>query len=215
MINLKNNPNNMTTKSKSANTSYDTTDEEFILIDSMKPRWYVLQTYVGFEDAVKRLIEQKIENLTLQDKILEIYIPTKKIIKLDAKGNRKEKEEKIYPGYIYINMLLDREVGYTLQNTPHVSRIASTGNIAVPLEEGYIENLKEKLVKESLDIKSTNSNIKYRVDDVVEIIDGPFKDMSGKICGIDPQNSKITVLLSIFERETEVIFDVLEIKKVI
>lgn len=197
-----------------SNNSYDIeTAGDFILMDSGKPRWYVLQTYVGFEDAVRRILDQKIANLSLQEKIREIYIPTRKIIKLDSKGVRKEKEEKIYPGYIYINMTLDRETGYTLQNTPHVSRIAATGNVAVPLEEGYIENLKEKLRKESSDNKLASANIKYRVGDVVEVVDGPFKEMYGKISGLDPVNSKITVLLSIFERETEVIFDILEVRK--
>jgi transcription termination/antitermination protein NusG len=204
----------MTSKNKSINSTYDNdSHDDFILIDSIKPRWYVLQTYVGFEDAVRKIIEQKITNLQLQDKIIEIYIPTKKILKLDSKGQRQEKEQKIYPGYIYINMILDREIGYILQNTTHVSRIASTGNVAVPLEEGYIENLKERLRKESNENKTTTTNIKLRVGDVIEVIDGPFKEMYGKISAIDPQSAKITVLLSIFERETEVIFDILEIKK--
>jgi transcription termination/antitermination protein NusG len=203
------------TNNKANNMSNSEIHDDFILMDSAKPRWYVLQVYSNFEDAVKKLVEQKIENLQLQEKILEIYIPTKKIIKLDAKGTRKEKEEKIYPGYIYINMILDREIGYLLQNTPHVSRIATTGNVAVPLEEGYIENLKERLQKESVDTKQASTNIKYRVGDLVEVMDGPFKDMSGRISGIDPISAKITVLLSIFERETEVVFDVLEIRKVV
>lgn len=189
-------------------------DQDFILLDSVKPLWYVIQTYVGFEDVVKKLIIQKVENLGLQEKIFEIYIPTKKYIKLNAKGDRKEKEEKIYPGYIYINAVLDKEIGYLIQNTNYVSRIASTGNVAVPLEEGYIEKIKEKLMRESDDNKISATVTKFNLGDMVKVIDGPFKDMSGNVSGIDENSSRVTVILSIFERETEVLLDVLEIKKV-
>lgn len=187
---------------------------DFILLGGGQPRWYVIQTYVGFEDAVRKLLEQKIENLELQDKILEIFIPTKNVIKLNSKGERKEKVEKIYPGYIYINALLDKEVGYTLQNTNYVSRIAATGNVAVALEDGYIENLKAKLLKETTENKVGSSNSKYVIGDLVRVIDGPFKDMQGKINGIEPQSSRVSVLLSIFDRETEVLLDSLEIQKI-
>ena len=150
----------------------------------------------------------------MQDKILEIFIPTKNVIKLNSKGERKEKVEKIYPGYIYINALLDKEVGYTLQNTNYVSRIAATGNVAVALEDGYIENLKAKLLKETTENKVGSSNSKYVIGDLVRVIDGPFKDMQGKINGIEPQSSRVSVLLSIFDRETEVLLDSLEIQKI-
>lgn len=196
----------------SSNLDYDR--EDFILLDASKPRWYVIQTSVGFEDAVRKILEQKIENLGMQDKILEIYIPSRKFLKLNSKGKRQEKTEKIYPGYIYIHMILDRETGYMLQNTTHVSRIASTGNVAVPLEEGYIEKLKEKLLQESSDNKAASTQVKYRIGDLVSVLDGPFKDMRGKISSIDPNNARVNVLLSIFERDTEVTFDVLEVNKV-
>jgi transcription termination/antitermination protein NusG len=209
----------MTTKAKTsknlvANNPISHNDQEdFILLDSGKPRWYVLQTYVGFEDAARKIIEQKIENLSLQDKIIEIYIPTQKVIKINSKGERKEKDEKIYPGYVYLNMILDKETGYVLQNTAYVSRIASTGNVAVPLEEGYIETLKGKLLKDSSDVKTSTSSIKYHIGDLVDVIDGPFQHMHGKISSIDPHNNKITVLLSIFERDTEVVLDILKVEK--
>jgi transcription termination/antitermination protein NusG len=205
----------MTQNSKKTRKSQSSTvesDQDFILLDSAKPRWYVIQTYVGFEDAVKKLIEQKIENLSLQEKIFEIYIPNKKVIKLNAKGERKEKIEKIYPGYIYINAILDKETGYLIQNTNYVSRIASTGNVAVALEEGYIEKLKDRLQKESTEGKVSASTSKFRIGDLIKVIDGPFKDMTGKVEAIEDNSSRVTVMLSIFDRETEVLLDVLEIQ---
>lgn len=188
--------------------------EQEIEVD-IYPKWYIVQTYVGFEDAVRRAIELKMSNLpSLATKILEIFIPTKKVIKLDRKGERKEKLERVYPGYIYVHMILDKEVGYILQNTQHVSRITGTGDFAVSLEAGYVEKLKEQLLKESEDVQSS-TKVSYKVGDLVKVTDGPFKDMQGKVSGVDPQNSRIIVLLTIFDRETSVELDVLEVKKVI
>lgn len=178
-------------------------------------RWYIIQTYVGFEDAVKKSLEQKIQNLTtLQEKVKEIFIPSKTVLKLDRKGERQEKTEKIYPGYIYLHMILDKETGYIIQNTQYVSRIAGTGDFAVALEDGYIEKLKTQLVKDSENV-TTSSKVTFKINDLVQVVDGPFKDMRGKVCGLDPQNSRINVLLTIFERETNVELDVLEVKKVV
>ncbi len=182
--------------------------------DNNRPRWYIVQTSVGFEDAVKKTLEQKIRNLSLQDKILEIFIPTKKVVQLNSKNEKKEKDEKVYPGYIYIYMILDRETGYVIQNTQHVSKIAGTGEHIVPLEDGYVEKLKASLVSQSQTIASV-SNIKYKIGDLVRVIDGPFKDMQGKISGIDPEQSRVIVLLTMFDRETSVELDVLQVRKVV
>jgi transcriptional antiterminator NusG len=178
-------------------------------------RWYIVQTYVGFEDSVRKSLELKLQNLpSLADKIKEVFIPTKTVLKLNRKGEREEKQEKIYPGYIYISMVLDKETGYVIQNTQHVSRIAGTGDFAVALEDGYVDRLKAQLVKESENITSS-TKVTYNLGDLVQVIDGPFKDMRGKVSGLDAQNSRINVLLTIFERETNVELDVLEVKKVI
>ncbi len=182
--------------------------------DNNRPKWYVVQTSVGFEDAVKKTLEQKIRNLSLQDKILEIFIPTKKVVQLNSKNEKREKDEKVYPGYIYIYMILDRETGYVIQNTQHVSKIAGTGEHIVPLEDGYVEKLKASLVSQSQTIASV-SNIKYKIGDLVRVIDGPFKDMQGKISGIDPEQSRVIVLLTMFDRETSVELDVLQVRKVV
>jgi len=180
----------------------------------LRLRWYIVQTYVGFEDAVRKSLEQKITNLpSLQERIKEIFIPTKTVIKLNRKGERQVKQEKIYPGYIYMLMVLDKETGYIIQNTQHVSRIAGIGDFAVALEDGYVENLKAQLAADNQTV-GASSKVTFKLGDLVQVVDGPFKDMRGKVCGIDLQNSRINVLLTIFERETNVELDVLEVKKV-
>ena len=177
-------------------------------------KWYIVQTYVGFEEAVRKALELKIDNLGLQDRISEIYTPIRKVIKLNKKGERQEKIEKIYPGYIYLKMLLDKEIGYLIQNTNYVSRIAGTGDFAVALDDGYVEKLKEELMKESEETQAT-ATTSYRLGDLVMVIDGPFKDMQGKVSGLDTMNSTVDVLLTMFERETMVTLDSLAIKKML
>lgn len=188
--------------------------DNFFIGNNQGMRWYIVQTYVGFEDVVKKMIEQKVSNLGLQKKVKEVYIPTKKVIKLNSKNERKEKEEKVYPGYIYVNMSLDKEVGYLIQNTQYVSKIAGTGNVAIPLDEGYVEKMKTDLA-ESEATKQTKGKSTYQLGDLVKITEGPFKDMQGKISGIDPDGARVNVLLTIFDRETDVELDVLEVKKVV
>ncbi len=184
------------------------------VLDDNKPHWYIVQTYVGFEDAVRKSLEQKISNLGLDKMILEIFLPTKTVVKTNAKGEKKEKQEKVYPGYLYLHAVLNKDIGYLIQNTQYVSKIAGTGDYAVALEDGYVERLKEHLLEESQTIASV-ANTNYIINDLVKVIDGPFKDMQGKVCGIDTQNNRVDVLLSIFDRETRVELDVLEVRKVI
>jgi len=183
--------------------------------NNQKPVWYIIQTYVGFEDAVKTSLQQKINNLNLHDKILEIYIPTKKVSKLNKKGERKEKDEKIYPGYIYIHMKLDKETGYIIQNTNYVSRITGTGDVAVPLADDYVAKLKNSLIQNSQSQKRALVSSDYKIGDLVTVKQGPFKDMQGKVSAIDPKENKLDVVLTMFDRDTLVTLDTWEIKRVL
>jgi transcription termination/antitermination protein NusG len=183
------------------------------VFNDTKVKWYILQTYVGFEDAVRKNLELKIQNLSIEDKIQEIFIPTNNVVKINSKGEKTERPKKIYPGYIYLKCVLDKEVGYLIQNTPYVSRIAGTGDYAVALEDGYVEKLKEKLSMDDEAPKAANL-ASFKIGDLVRVVDGPFKEMQGKISGIDPSAGRLNVLLTIFERESNVELDVLEVEKV-
>lgn len=187
-------------------------DVQGLFINNTEVKWYVIQVYVGFEDAVRKSLELKITNLALQDKIPEIFVPNQKIYKLNSKGERVEKLKKVYPGYIYLKCVLDKEIGYLIQNTQYVSRIAGTGDFAVALEDGYVEKMKERLaIDDETPVASTISD--YQIGDLIRVIDGPFKEMQGKVCGIDQTTSRVNILLTIFERESNVELDVLEIEK--
>jgi transcription termination/antitermination protein NusG len=178
------------------------------------PHWYIVQTYVGFEDVVKRVLGQKIANLGLDKKIIDIYIPTKKVIKFNTKKQAVQKDEKVYPGYLYIYMYYTKETAFLIQNTQYVSKIAGTGDTVIPLEDGYVEELKSNLLK-SEESGHKTLKINYILGDLVKVNDGPFQDMIGKISGIDTDNLRVNVLLNIFDRETDVELNVNEIEKVI
>lgn len=179
---------------------------------SDQPNWYVVQTYVGFEDVVKGNLEQKFENLGQKDKVFEIYIPTITLTTI-KNGKRKQKEQKVYPGYIYVHMILDEELAYTIQSTQYVSKIAGTGEFAVALEDGYVEKLKQKLAEQTEE--STTVQADLDTGDLVKVTEGPFKDMQGKISGFNATKDRVSLLLKVFERETNVELDILQIEKVI
>jgi transcription termination/antitermination protein NusG len=189
-------------------------DVQGFFINNTELKWYVLQVYVGFEDAVRKNLDLKIQNLSIQDKIPEIFIPTQKVYKLNSKGERVEKLKKLFPGYIYINCVLDKDIGYMIQNTQYISRITGTGDFAVALEDGYVEKMKIRLAEENENL-AASTIADYNIGDLVRVIDGPFKEMQGKICGIDTNTSRVNVLLTIFERESNVELDVLEVQKVL
>jgi transcriptional antiterminator NusG len=172
----------------------------------------VVQSYVGFEDAVRKTLETKIANLGLQDKILEIYIPTHTVTKTNNKGEKVEKEEKLHPGYIYVKAVLDKEIGYLIQNTNYVSRIAGTGDVAVPLEEDHVAQIKESLLKEQEEAPQSQIS-QFQVGELVQVTEGPFQDMQGKITAIEPKEGKLDVVLTMFDRDTVVNLDVWEVKK--
>lgn len=187
-------------------------DVQGFFINNTELKWYVLQVYVGFEDAVRKNLDLKIQNLGIQDKIPEIFVPTQKVYKLNSKGERVEKLKKLFPGYIYINCVLDKDIGYMIQNTQYISRITGTGDFAVALEDGYVEKMKIRLAEENENL-AASTIADYNIGDLVRVIDGPFKEMQGKICGIDTNTSRVNVLLTIFERESNVELDVLEVQK--
>ena len=177
-------------------------DKDGLLTDNTA-HWYACQSNVNNEDAAKKILDQKINNLALQDKMLEVYIPTKKTIIINKKGAREEKYLKIHPGYLYVNAILTKEVAYIIQSSNMITRIALTGGVYAQLEEGYIEKIKASLLETNEKITvQTTSNV--RLNDLVRIIDGHFKGMQGKVCSINAEGDRIGVLLNMFERETSV-----------
>ena len=170
--------------------------------------WYAIHTYAGYENAVVRNLKQRIDSLGMQDKIFNVLVPTEKKIKI-KRGKRVEEEEKIYPGYVLVDMVVTDDSWYVVRNTPRVTGFVGSGVHPVPLTEEEFEGLFSRMNKDT---------IKHAIDlssgDAVMIIDGPFKDLEGKISEVDEDRGKVKVLVSMFGRETPVELDFLQVQKI-
>ena len=170
--------------------------------------WYVIHTYSGYEDAVAKNLKQRIESLGMEDKIFNVIVPKEKKIKIKD-GKRKVVEEKIYPGYVLVEMIVTDDSWYVIRNTPNVTGFVGAGTTPVPVSKEEIDNLKGRM-----GVQEPHYKIEVKIDDTVKIIDGPFKDFDGKVSEIDEERGKIKVLVNMFGRDTPVELDSLQIKKI-
>lgn len=170
-------------------------------------KWYVIHTYSGYEESVARNLKQRIESLGMEDKIFNVIVPKEKKIKI-KNGKRVVVEEKIYPGYVLVEMIVTDDSWYVVRNTPNVTGFLGAGTTPIPLKD---EEVKELLKR--IEVKEPQYKIEVKVGDLVKIIDGPFKDFDGKVSEIDEERGKIKVLINLFGRDTPVELDSLQIKK--
>lgn len=169
--------------------------------------WYAIHTYSGYENAVMRNLKQRTESLGMQDKIFNVVVPTEKKIKIKG-GKRVEVEEKIYPGYVLVDMIVTDDSWYVVRNTPRVTGFVGAGVNPVPLSEKEYDFLFGRM---------SQNNPKHAMDlivgETVIIVDGPFKELEGRVDEVDHEKGKLRVLVSMFGRETPVELDFLQIKK--
>ncbi|MBX4200158.1 transcription termination/antitermination protein NusG [Candidatus Parcubacteria bacterium] len=170
--------------------------------------WYVIHTYAGYENAVQRNLKQRIESLGMEDKIFNVVVPTEKKIKI-KNGKRVEEEEKIYPGYILVDMIVTDDSWYVVRNTPRVTGFVGSGVYPVPIDKTEVDSLFQRMNADKV-----LHTINLTTDDAVQIVDGPFKDLEGKVSEVDEERGKVKVLVSMFGRETPVELDFLQVKKV-
>jgi transcription termination/antitermination protein NusG len=170
--------------------------------------WYAIHTYAGYENAVARNLKQRIESLAMENKIFNVIVPTEKKFKIKA-GKRVEEEEKIYPGYILVDMIVADDSWFVVRNTPRVTGFVGAGIYPVPLDPKEVEMLFSRM-----NAGTVKHNIDLQVDDAITIVDGPFKDLEGKVSEVDENRGKIKVLVSMFGRETPVELDFLQVKKI-
>lgn len=171
-------------------------------------RWYVLHTYSGYEENVKRNLEQRIDTFHMGERIFEVMVPKEKKIKI-KNGKRTTVEEKIFPGYVLVEMIVDDESWYVVRNTPNVTGFVGSGTTPTPVNPEEMLGLKTRVEQEE-----PTQKIDLEVDTTVRIVDGPFKNFEGKINDVDHEKGKIKVLVNMFGRETPVELDALQVKKI-
>jgi len=171
-------------------------------------RWYAIHTYSGYEENVSDNLNQRIESLDMKDKIFNIMIPKEKKIKI-KNGKRRTVEEKIFPGYVLVEMIVTDDSWYVVRNTPNVTGFIGTGTTPTPLSDDEIKSLQKRMGVEEPEYK-----IDVEVGSPVRISDGPFKGFEGKVAEVDESRGKVKVLVSMFGRETPIELDFLQVKKI-
>jgi transcriptional antiterminator NusG len=170
-------------------------------------QWYVLHTYSGYENKVKKSIETRIEALDLTDRVYEIVVPTQDEIEIRS-GQRHTVQKKVFPGYVLVRMEMDDDTWYALRNTPGVTGFVNINNVPVPLPDVEVQGIIKGMTAEAPRVKVT-----FQVGDTVRITDGPFADFRGEIDEINQERGKIRVLVSFFGRETPVELDFLQAER--
>ena len=169
--------------------------------------WYAIHTYSGYEDAVAKNLKQRIESLGMEDLIFNVLVPKEKKIKI-KNGKRKVVEEKIYPGYVLVEMVVTDASWYVVRNTPRVTGFLGAGTTPLPVVKEEIDDILRRT-----EVKEPDFKIDIEIGSTVKITDGPFKGFDGKVSEIDLEKGKIKVLVNMFGRDTPVELDSLQIKK--
>ena len=169
--------------------------------------WYVLHTYSGYENKVKRSIESRVEALDLADRVHEVVVPTQDEIEIRA-GQRHTVQKKTFPGYVLVRMDMDDDTWYALRNTPGVTGFVNVNNKPVPLSEVEVQAILKGMTAAAPKVK-----VMFALGDTVRITDGPFTDFRGDIDEINQEKGKIKVLVSFFGRETPVELDFLQVER--
>ncbi|NEO39343.1 MAG: transcription termination/antitermination protein NusG [Moorea sp. SIOASIH] len=183
------------------------------------PRWYAVQVASGCEKRVKTNLEQRIQTMDVADRILKVQIPQTPTVKIRKDGSRQHGEEKVFPGYVLVQMVMDDEAWQVVKNTPNVINFVGAeqkrrygrgrGHVKpVPLSYGEVERIFKQTEDQEPIVK-----VDTAVGDKIMVLSGPFKEFEGEVIEVSPERSKLKALLSIFGRDTPVELEFNQIEK--
>ena len=170
-------------------------------------KWYIVHTYSGHEERVKRNLEQRIRFMDAEDKVFQVVIPTEDEIEI-RDGQRRRVTKKVFPGYLLVQMLMDDEGWNVVRNTPGLTGFVSSGTKPVPLAEDEVGSILKQMTEGVPQVK-----IGFRKGESIRVIDGPFIDFVGTVDEINTEKGKVKVLLTLFGRETPVELDFLQAER--
>ncbi|MCX6806946.1 MAG: transcription termination/antitermination protein NusG [Candidatus Berkelbacteria bacterium] len=170
--------------------------------------WYVVHTYAGYEEQVAEALKERAKTLHMEDQILNVMVPKVKEIEIRS-GRKKTVEKRLFPGYVFVEMIVTEDSWYVVRNTPNVTGFVGFGVRPSPIKEPEIQH-----IKKLMGVEEPKYKIDLTLGDLVRIVDGPLKGFEGKVDEIDEDKGKIKVLVSMFGRETPVNLDFLQVKKV-
>ncbi len=171
-------------------------------------QWYAIHTYSGYEEKVAESIRQRTESLDMKDKIIQVLVPKEKMIEV-KNGKRKVVEKRIFQGYVLVQIKMTEDAWYIVRNTPSVTGFVGSGTDPTPISEDEIDKIMKRMGRDE-----PKHKIDYKIGEVVNIIDGPFKGFDGSINDVDQTKGKLKVLVNMFGRETPVELDSLQVKRV-
>ena len=158
-------------------------------------KWYVIHTYSGYENAVKTSIEKFVTGRNMEDKILRMEIPMETVTEVTDSGTTKEVERKVFPGYVLIKMVMTDETWHLVRNVRGVTGFVGSANKPIPLTE-------EEVL--AMGMEKHEIVVRYNVGDHVRIVDGPLASFTGVVEEIEPEKNRVSVMVSMFGRETPV-----------
>ncbi len=176
-------------------------------VEQVGSRWYAIHTNSGYEETVVRNLKQRIESMGMEDKVQNIVIPTETKIKV-KNGKRRTVKEKIFPGYLLVQMVVTDDSWYVVRNTPHVTGFLGSGTTPSPVPDEDVDFLLKRM-----GVEEPKYEFDLSVNTPVFITDGPFKNFEGKVLEVDSDRGKVKVLVTMFGRETPVELDFLQVKK--
>jgi len=169
--------------------------------------WFVIHSYSGMENKVKKNLEHRAESMGMTDRILQVVVPTETEIEIKD-GVRREVERRVFPGYILIEMIMDEDSWYVVRNTPGVTSFVGMGNKPSPLSAEEVERIMSRIESDEPRVK-----VSFEVGEQVRITEGPFAEFTGVVDTIDPDKGKARVMVSFFNRETPVEVDFLQLER--
>jgi transcriptional antiterminator NusG len=178
-----------------------------LFVSENDKKWYVIHTYSGHEERVKKNLEQRVKFMDSGNEILQVVIPTEDEIEVRA-GRRRTVTRKILPGYVLVQMKMDENTWSVVRNTPGVTGFVGSGNTPTPLAEKEVGEILKQMSAEAPRVK-----VGFRKGQSVRVTDGPFIDFVGIVDEINMEKGKVKVLLSLFGQETPVELDFLQIDK--
>ena len=156
-------------------------------------KWYVIHTYSGYENKVMTTLMQQIESRHLEDRICELRVPTETVVEVNKDGKQKEVERKLFPGYVFVKMIMSDDAWYIVRNTRGVTGFVGSATKPIPLTDEEVSNL---------GVEKKQVEVNYSVGDTVQIVAGALEGFTGTVESIDVENNVVKVIVSMFGRST-------------
>ncbi len=175
---------------------------------SANAKWYIVHTYAGHENKVSKNLQQRVQALGFENRVFDVIVPTRNTIKV-SQGKKENVQEKIFPGYVLVKMILDDESWLLVRSTQGVTAFIGAGNKPTPISEKEVAAIQQFMQQDQPLYKTS-----FTIGEAVKIVDGPLTDFLGTVDTIDESHGKLKVLVTLFGRETVVELDFLQVKKI-